>query len=331
MERTEMSDSATSGGVSSQINAISDPEVRNVLGRLLAYVRDVSFDMAAANARVAAVEARVNPDVVHPCAVCGKEICGSWSVAHGDGFAHKDCVPASPAPADAQAKDNHGKTVFADAELVEEMRLWMNSTDEREDLYLARNLMSRAHDRLTRRAEVPEPASPLAAVALVVEGIKDRLCALGEYDKAAQMRDTLEQIRADLHSLGGEKGPMPDGPLSALLDSEIERLAPPATPPDGGEAMAARLTEKINGPMETVAELRRDIAAALRAARGEQAGEVVRLREFAEDMAEQDCAYPNDPCLAVHISKLGHGVCVGCKARTALDAAKQAEGGGGTQ
>ena len=42
------------------------------------------------------------------------------------------------------------------------------------------------------------------------------------------------------------------------------------------------------------------------------------LQRFAEDMAEHDCAYPHSPCLAVHISKLGHGMCVGCNARAAL-------------
>lgn len=40
--------------------------------------------------------------------------------------------------------------------------------------------------------------------------------------------------------------------------------------------------------------------------------------EFIEDSSEADCAYPSDPCLRVHISELGHGMCDGCKARRAL-------------
>jgi hypothetical protein len=58
--------------------------------------------------------------------------------------------------------------------------------------------------------------------------------------------------------------------------------------------------------------------------------EVVRLRRFAEEMAEYDCDYPNSPCLAVHISELGHGMCVGCKAREALKEAHDALKGAAT-
>ena len=42
------------------------------------------------------------------------------------------------------------------------------------------------------------------------------------------------------------------------------------------------------------------------------------FKSFCNDMAEYDCGYPNEPCLAVHRSELGHGMCIGCKAREAL-------------
>jgi hypothetical protein len=52
--------------------------------------------------------------------------------------------------------------------------------------------------------------------------------------------------------------------------------------------------------------------------------EAVRLRRFATECAERDCAYPNAPCLDVHISKLRHGMCLGCEARRALKEARDA-------
>lgn len=48
-------------------------------------------------------------------------------------------------------------------------------------------------------------------------------------------------------------------------------------------------------------------------------------KSFVNDMAEYDCEYPNDPCLAVHISKLGHGMCIGCKARQAIKEMQNSE------
>ena len=40
--------------------------------------------------------------------------------------------------------------------------------------------------------------------------------------------------------------------------------------------------------------------------------------EGLKDIAELDCTYPESPCFEYHISKLPHGMCVGCKARTTL-------------
>ena len=47
------------------------------------------------------------------------------------------------------------------------------------------------------------------------------------------------------------------------------------------------------------------------------------LLEFVQDAAEHDCPYTDDPCLAVHISQLGHGMCEGCKARQVLEKLKK--------
>lgn len=49
------------------------------------------------------------------------------------------------------------------------------------------------------------------------------------------------------------------------------------------------------------------------------AAQHTRLVEFVNDMTEYDCPYQeSQPCLSVHISKLSHGMCDGCKARAVL-------------
>lgn len=65
----------------------------------------------------------------------------------------------------------------------------------------------------------------------------------------------------------------------------------------------ATLTAERDAALARVAELERKCKLAV---------------EFIEDSSEADCAYPSDPCLRVHISELGHGMCDGCKARRAL-------------
>lgn len=116
-----------------------------------------------------------------------------------------------------------------------------------------------------------------------------------------------------------------------MTPEDIKRLkgiASDITPPSRGNyafmfGMLPDLLAAVKQLDEAIKEL--NLCRPYRSLFASQANELIavraerdRLREALDDFAEQDCTYPHQPCLSVHPSILGHGVCDGCKARMAL-------------